>query len=537
MKRRILPCGDLAFLVELDGLEEVFALHALLTSDPQPGQVEVVAAARTVLVKAGSPDAAQQLAAHVRALEVTEQIERDSTLVTIDVLYDGEDLADVAELLGMSEQAVIDAHTGQIWTAAFGGFAPGFTYCVGENNILDVPRRPSPRTLLPARSVGIAGQFSAVYPRATPGGWQLLGRAAQLMWDATAEKPAYVAPGNRVQYRAVRELIEVPEPVRVPPQHTGSAIEVVRPGLQALIQDLGRPGYADMGVPEAGAMDIDSARRANKLVGNEPSAALIENLLGGLVIRAISDQVLAIAGATVPLKVTGPGLDDERLSVYEPVVNRPFALLDGQTLTIGTPESGTRAYLAVRGGLDAIEVLGSKSTDLLSGEGPAPLTAGFQIPVLPPSFPHIVSAPDAGHLIPRGRMTARITLGPRDDWFDGDAIDSFLTQEWTITDRSNRVGLRLEGIPIARREGMGELPSEGMVAGAIQIPPEGNPVVFMRDHATTGGYPVLGVVESRDLSLLAQLPAGSKVRFGLFQRPSLADDVIGGESATTKESR
>ncbi|MDO5494676.1 MAG: carboxyltransferase domain-containing protein, partial [bacterium] len=270
--RRILPCGDLAFIVELDDLDDVIALHAALTADPQPGQTDVVAAAKTVLVKAVSPVAADRLARHVRDLEVTAAADRDSTLVEIDVLYDGEDLDDVAELLGLSRDGVIEAHTGQIWTAAFGGFAPGFTYCVGENDSLNVPRRETPRTAVPAKSVAIAGHFSAVYPKQSPGGWQLLGRTHTQMWDGNAEKPAYVAPGNRVQYRAVRELVEVAERAPEKPEETSHGLVVVRPGLQSLVQDLGRPGHADLGVPEAGSADRSSTRRANDLVGNDPEA-------------------------------------------------------------------------------------------------------------------------------------------------------------------------------------------------------------------------------------------------------------------------
>ncbi|GAB98025.1 KipI family sensor histidine kinase inhibitor [Kineosphaera limosa] len=522
MSRRILPCGNLAFLVELDDLEEVFALHALLTADPQPGQVDVVAAARTVLVRAASAGATQRLAQHVRALQITQTVERDSSLVEIDVLYDGEDLPEVAQLLGMSEEAVIEAHTGQIWTAAFGGFAPGFTYCVGENNTLDVPRRDTPRTSLPARSVGLAGHFSAVYPRKSPGGWQLIGRAAQVMWDATADKPAYVAPGNRVQYRAVRELIEVPDPKRSAPEPHGSALRVERPGLQSLIQDLGRPGYADLGVSESGAMDIDSARRANRLVGNDPGAAVVECLLGGLSVTAVGDQVLAVTGASAPLLVTDPTLsdpeDDDAPWRVERVLDEPFALRDGQTLEIGTPQAGMRVYLAVRGGLEALEVLGSASSDLLSGEGPEPLSAGGAVPVRPIAGAHIVGARDDAPELPGDELSVRITLGPRDDWFDPEAIDAFLDQAWVVTDRSNRVGLRLEGQSVTRRDGMGELPSEGTVAGAIQIPPDGQPVLFMRDHPVTIGYPVLGVVDSRDLNLLAQAAPGATVRFDVIER-------------------
>lgn len=534
--RRILPCGDLAFIVELDDLDAVIALHAALTADPQPGQTDVIAAASTVLVRAATPVAADKLAQHVRGLEVTAAAERDSTLVELDVLYDGEDLDDVAALLGMSRDAVIEAHTGQIWTAAFGGFAPGFTYCVGENNTLDVPRRETPRTALPAKSVAIAGHFSAVYPRQSPGGWQLLGRTDTVMWDANAEKPAYVAPGNRVKYRAVRELVEVAEPPPPEPPQTDHGLVVVKPGLQSLLQDLGRPGHADLGVSESGAMDLASARRANKLVGNKAGDAVVETLLGGLTLRAVGDHVLAVTGATTPIQITGPGLGGEVPAKYTPPTDRPFALLDGQTLALGAPEAGMRAYVAVRGGIEAPRVLGSRSADLLSGEGPDPLKPGDVLPVREAAFPQVVNHPDVAPPLPGEALTVHLTLGPRDDWFDSEALDTLFGNRWVITDRSNRVGLRLDGPAIQRREGMGELASEGCVAGSIQIPPDGKPVLFMRDHPVTGGYPVIGVVESADINLLAQMPAGSTVRFMLYHRASFADDAIGLTAETPKDA-
>ncbi|MDO4607019.1 MAG: urea amidolyase family protein, partial [Bowdeniella nasicola] len=525
MKRRILPCGDLAFLVELDSLDDVLALHHTLASDPPAGMVECLPAARTVLVRAASPVMAQQVARHIRDLTVRERTGGDAREITLDVLYDGDDLDDVATHLGMSRQAVIAAHTGQAWTAAFGGFAPGFMYCIGENNSLDVPRRSSPRTAVPAGAVGLAGHFSAVYPRSTPGGWQLIGRCAEPMWDTTRPEPSAIAPGDIVRYRAVCELIEVAAPSAPEPAPVDYGLTVLATGVQSLFADQGRPGHADLGVSESGAMDLRSARRANIVVGNPTGTAVIENLLGGLKVRAIGDLVVAVTGAQVPLTVTGPHLAED-VHDYRPALNTPFALLDGQELTLGAPERGVRAYLAVRGGFTPEPVLGSASTDLLSGEGPAPLQARQELAVQPPRWPSFVSDPKHAPALPRDRVTVSVVLGPRDDWFDPEQIDALLGQDWEVTETSNRIGLRLSGTPLSSRD-VGELASEGTVAGAIQIPHEGQPVVFMRDHPVTGGYPVIGVVMHHDLDVLAQLPPGAKIRFRLYHLPSVADDAIG----------
>lgn len=523
-------CGDSAFLVELDSLDQVLALHAQLTADPLPGLRDVLAAASTVLVQATSPEAAATLAEHIASLPLDATVDRDDTLIDIDVVYDGEDLAEAAQLLGMSTEALITAHTSQTWTAAFGGFAPGFTYCIGENHQLDIARKSTPRTAVPAGSVAIAGQFSAVYPRTTPGGWQLLGHTTEVMWQSERDKPALVAPGNRVRYRAARELVEL-NTAQAPQQETvDSGLLVNRPGLQTLITDSGRPGFADLGVAESGATDRRSAALANELVGNARIDALLENLYGGLQVTAIGDQLVAVCGAEAELSVrppataSGQGPADEKSSPasveeqpettgFDAPSSLPFILRDGHSLTIGETTRGLRVYLAVCGGIQVPRVLGSAATDLLSGEGPRPITSGQQLAVNTTAWPSVVPG-QAGNELPGPHHTVRITLGPRDDWFSPDQIQSLVSQSWTVSDRSNRIGLRLTGTPL-KRSHQGELTSEGTVAGAIQIPADGLPVVFMRDHPVTGGYPVIGVVHSADLDGLGQLPPGATLRFTL----------------------
>src|SRR5512141_2196239 len=205
--RSVRAVGTRAVLAELSGTQDVLALQALLAENPLPGQLDVLAAAETVLVTADSPVSARRIAAR-----------RDGELVVIDTVYDGEDLAEVGELTGLGTDGVIAAHTGQIWTVAFAGFAPGFGYMVGENQALEVPRRSSPRTAVPAGSVALAGNYSAVYPRRSPGGWQLIGRTGAAMWDLGREQPALAAPGHQVQYRAVRDIVTLaPEhPAQIP---------------------------------------------------------------------------------------------------------------------------------------------------------------------------------------------------------------------------------------------------------------------------------------------------------------------------------
>lgn len=507
--------GTRAVLAELSGTEDVLALQALLFEDPLPGQLDVLAAAETVLVKADSPASARRIGALLLRLDLTAPVQREGGLVVIDTVYDGEDLAEVGRLTGLGTEGVIAAHTGQVWTVAFAGFAPGFGYMVGEHQQLEVPRRSSPRTSVPAGSVALAGNYSAVYPRRSPGGWQLIGHTSAKMWDLERDQPALAAPGHRVQFRAVRELVTLAEPAtgaEVQP-HTASGLRIVSPGLQSLVQDLGRHGHSALGVSAAGALDRASLRRANRLVGNAPSAAAVETVAGGLTVQAVGDQVLAVAGAPAELAIEPPS-DAEYGPVRRTVrMATPFALLDGETLRIGALESGFRSYLAVRGGVDTAPVLGSRSTDTMSGIGPAPLAAGQVFAAGGESESGVVGDPELQPVFPGTGVTVLdVVPGPRADWFDQAALDSFSSQEWDVKPQSNRVGMRLAGTPLQRSR-QGELPSEGTVAGAIQIPPEGLPVLFLADHPITGGYPVIGVVVDSQLDIAAQIPIGGKIRF------------------------
>lgn len=525
--RSVRPVGTRAVLAELDGLQDVLALQDMLNKSPLPGQVDVLAAAETVMLVGESAAATRAIGLRLLELELTAPEVTDSGLVVIDTVYDGDDLADVAELTGLSVEGVVAAHTGQIWTVAFAGFAPGFGYMVGQNEVLTVPRRSSPRTAVPAGSVALGGQYSAVYPRRSPGGWQLIGRTGARMWDLDRAQPALVRPGDRVQYRAVREVVTAGDSAAREPEkehHVESGLRILNPGAQSLIQDLGRRGYGPLGVPAAGALDRASLRRANRLVGNAPSAAAIESVNGGLTVEAVGDQVIAVTGAPTTLTIESPSWVEPEESDdgdVQPGAKRtalmaaPFALLDGEVLTLGAPEAGFRNYVAIRGGVDVPEVLGSRSADTMSGIGPEPLVIKQVLAMGDATASTAVGSPELQPDFPGAGVTVLDVIpGPRADWFHPEALDSLCSQEWLVTPQSNRVGMRLDGTPLKRtREG--ELPSEGTMAGALQIPPAGLPVLFLADHPITGGYPVIGVVRDEHLDLAAQVPIGGKIRFRL----------------------
>jgi biotin-dependent carboxylase-like uncharacterized protein len=280
------------------------------------------------------------------------------------------------------------------------------------------------------------------------------------------------------------------------------ALEVLRTGALATVQDLGRPGYAHLGVSGSGAADRGSLRLANRLVGNPESAAGIEVVLGGFAVRLLArPAVVAVTGARCSVRADGRLL----------AMDSPLQLSAETVLELGAPEAGLRTYLAVRGGLDVAAVLGSRSTDTLSGLGPDALTEGVELPVGSDELeaPSVDIAPQPH---PPAELVLGVRVGPRDDWFADGAVDQLCSTGWQVSSDTDRVGIRLDGEPLERR-GDGELKSEAMVRGSIQVPRGGRPIVFGADHPVTGGYPVIAVVDGDDMDLAAQARPGQTLRF------------------------
>ncbi|WCE39067.1 urea amidolyase family protein [Brevibacterium sp. BDJS002] len=509
----LVECGDLAATMHL---------HQGLQAAALPGVDELIPAARTVLIRFNpTRTSASVLADQIRGLEHTGTDSTESREVTIDVHYDGEDLHEVADLLSLSPAEVVTRHQRATWQVAFSGFAPGFGYLAGDDPIFDVPRRSSPRTRVPVGAVALAGEFTGVYPRASPGGWQLIGRTDATLWDLDREPPALFVPGTTVRFcEADRETVTVSEKsvsaVSPPPQPdaavTAHSCTVIRPGLQLLVQDLGRPGFAAMGVSSAGAADRSALQTANRLVGNAETAAGLESFGGGVKLAITGAGVAAVTGARATITVTSA-----EGAVFRHHLGEAFSLDDGDELELGTAECGTRAYIAFRGGITTETALGSASADTLAGLGPAHLEPDTTVALgRPESAPHLVdpvrSAGGQRHLpAPGETIELSVTLGPRADWFTSAGLQTLLGQVWTVTHESDRVGLRLSGEVPLERSRTGELPSEGAVTGALQVPPNGQPVLFGPDHPLTGGYPIIASVDDTDL--VAQLAPGIKIRF------------------------
>ncbi|MEE4025638.1 biotin-dependent carboxyltransferase family protein [Gordonia sp. PKS22-38] len=288
---------------------------------------------------------------------------------------------------------------------------------------------------------------------------------------------------------------------------SGKKIVVIDTGPLATVQDLGRSGYAHLGVPVSGGADRGSLTLANRLVGNPESAAVIETTMGGLRIRAHGDLLVAVTGARSDVRIDGSLAGTDAAST----------LHDNAELSIGLPSNGCRNYLAVRGGLDVDEVLGSRSTDTLSGLGPDPLRAEVELPVgtTTGAWPATLTAPVGGDA--PDVVELEITDGPRRDHVRSPAD---LTRGiWEVSAESDRVGVRVDRPAgcddplVTHRADADELASEGVPHGAIQIPPSGRPVLFLADHPVTGGYPVIAVLTSSAVDHAAQLVAGNRVRF------------------------
>ncbi|MEG0225467.1 MAG: carboxyltransferase domain-containing protein [Comamonas sp.] len=527
---RFLPVNLNAVLVELDDLAQTLALLQSLQTEPVAGVEELIPAARTILVYF-NPALTQlpQLIDAIGARSVAAQVERSSHRVQIPVHYDGEDLREVADILGVAPADVVRMHTGGEYSVAFTGFAPGFAYLSGGDARLDVPRRKTPRTRIPAGAVGLAGTFSGVYPQASPGGWQIIGTTPVQMWDLERVAPSLLRPGYRVQFvdiatlspEALAALMTACAGERVAaPAGTGdaagAAFRVEAPGLQTLFQDGGRLGHAGQGVGASGAMDRGALRAANRVVGNVAhglgvDTACLEVAYGGLTLEALQPAVLAVTGADALVEVLTAQGRRYAVNTYA-----ALALDAGDRLIVGTPAAGSRNYVAVRGGWSVAPVLGSASTDTLARVGPAALAAGDALRVgSTAGLPAVALAEQAAFAMPRAdeEICLDVVLGPRTDWFAEQSLELLCSQAWAVTPQSNRVGIRLHGDVALTRAQAKELPSEGTARGAIQVPASGQPVLFLADHPLTGGYPVIASVASYHLDLAGQIPVNARVKF------------------------
>jgi KipI family sensor histidine kinase inhibitor len=478
----------------------------MVAFDPRAGDVDDQRPVLTTLMEqvSGQPDAE----------------DGGAILLEIPCTFDGPDLEEVASLVRSTPEAVVEMMTAAPLTVAVVGFSPGFAYLAGLPAALRrVPRRSRARPSVPAGSVALAGGHAAVYPSASPGGWQLVGHTDEPLFTPWVAPYARLAPGDRVRFVRSAAVVEngdgrstaadgpVDGTAGAPPG-ARPVFAVDEPGLRSVLQDGGRMGVAALGVPAATPADPDSFRLANELVGNPIDACTLEITARGPRLRCLSPTFVAVVGGSPDLFVEG----------------QPFAagqvvpVTAGQQLVVGPVRGGFRCYVAMAGGFVGRSLLGSCSSDQLAGLGPGPIMRGAQLwgaATAPPLGDHL--RPGASRRLEGGEPVAlRVVPGPHHERFAPGAFAALAFMRFTVEEASNRVGLRLRRDPrtppvLAARGSTGELDSQGMVTGAVQVPPDGQPVILMTDHATLGGYPVVAVVAAVDHGVLGQCAPGTTV--------------------------
>jgi KipI family sensor histidine kinase inhibitor len=517
------PFGDRALLIGVaDPAAGRAVARALATTPGLEGAVETVGGVATVMVSVSDPDVSVD---SVRAgVEAVFSSRTGSTVregadagrsVTVPCVFDGPDLDDVAARAGCGADEVVARLTACTLTVAVMGFSPGFAYLDGlPPELSAIPRRDSPRPEVPAGSVALANGHAAIYPTASPGGWQLVGRTGFLLFSPVTPPYAALAPGDRVRLTVADDARDgaapaVTVPRWLPPAGARPVFAIVLPGLRVVLQDAGRRGVAGIGVPGAGPADPLSFVLANRLVGNRDSASALEITAGVTHLRCVESCHVAVVGGAAEVAVDGRSAGHGRV----------VALEADQQLQIGPMRRGVRAYLSVAGGFLGPTAFGSTASDELSGLGPGRLAAGQRLhagPWSPPLGDHIAEGmePEVERDAP---VPVRVVTGPHPERFAADALDRLAVATFVVDDRSNRVGLRLRARPPDTFAVSGgetdELDSQGMVTGAVQVPPGGDLIVLLPDHATLGGYPVVAVVISADQAVLGQCGPGTAVRF------------------------
>ncbi|TVR03733.1 MAG: 5-oxoprolinase subunit PxpB [Spirochaetaceae bacterium] len=451
-------------------------------------------------------------------------------VVEIPTCYGGEcgpDLGTVAEHANMTPDELIRLHHAGDYLVYMLGFTPGFPYLGGLNGRIAAPRRAEPRTRIPAGSVGIAGNQTGVYPIASPGGWQLIGRTPVRLFDLeNTERPFLLEPGDRIrfvpisegEYRRIAESnTDMPPAARPDAADDGprsAAARIVKPGVFSTIQDVGRHGHQRYGMPVAGAMDQFALRAGNLLVGNPEDSAAIEFTFAGLEVEFGAGSIIAVCGARCALELIDRTGRSSAIRDWSAI-----PVPAGARIVVRSTTDGCRGYLCVSGGWQVPRVLGSAATYVragVGGVGGRALASGDILTVAASEVPaRMATVPESmlREIYP-SNMPIRVVLGPHAGWLSPSEVGRFLNVPWKVGVNSDRMGYRLEGPALRRRwTHRRELVSEGVEEGTVQVPSSGLPVVMLADRQTTGGYPKIAHVIGADLPRLAQAPPGSQIRF------------------------
>lgn len=538
----IMPAGDAAVLVrfgtaiDASAHAQVMAVLRALDHRSPAGLRDLTPAYASLLAQFDPLIASyEEIAACLRSALDSPQVEaaeRGGKLVLVPVEYGGEsgpDLEDVARHLNLSPEEVVRRHAGVEYHVNFLGFLAGFPYLSGLPDELATPRLPSPRSQVPAGSVGIAGKQTGIYPVQAPGGWRIIGRTPMRLFDPSRNPPSLLQPGDWVRFEPIpsghfssapdgTEWRAFDAPVTAPaePDPDGLPWMSVRtPGPLTTVQDLGRTGYARSGVSASGAADADALRLGNLLVGNPPDDAALEVTLGGCEFEVLAPCVVAVTGADCALARNGK----------QAPANSAIRLDARDIVQLDWARDGARSYVCVSGGVRTPPVLGSRATDVQARfggfEGRA-LRVGDALwrgPSGASAESHVARQVTSDPVRRRnaiGEWTIRILPGPHAREAAKD-LHALLDSVYTVSPHSDRVGVRLQTGAADGAGGAvgGETLSEGVPRGLVQVPPNGEPIILLADHQTTGGYRAPAVVATADLWRVAQLRPGNTVRFAL----------------------
>lgn len=503
--------GDSAWLFKANGsspekkLELILRLRRFLKLNTIPEIVDIVSSFDTIAVQF-SPVNGEKVLSYLTSLQLDEMAQtqpNEAQTISIPVVYGGDygpDLQALADAKNITISEITQLHRNTEYTVAAIGFSPGFPYLQGLPPQLNQPRHSSPRKVA-AGSVAIAGDQTGIYPFASQGGWHVIGRTEQILFDPHRKHPALLQPGDKVRFietetETLREA--TPNPERPAIEAPTDGIQVIEAGALSSIQDHGRWGRQHLGVSPGGAADPVLATIANRLVGNPDEAAVIECTMTGPVLQFDSHTRIAWVGWA----------DDSS--------GRPHEIKASSRVDFRGRMSHLRGYIAVAGGIDVPEILGSRSTDLravFGGHQGRTLQAGDTLAIGKASTTPVSAKCHVSWPRPDGPVIEiRFLRGIQAEWFTEEAHRLFSEEFYEITPYSDRTGTRLSGPKLNLREPR-EMASQPVIVGSVQVPPNGQPIVLMSERQTIGGYPQIGHVISADIPKLARPWPGAQVRF------------------------
>lgn len=540
-KVEILNLGDAALLVDFagyaDALNKIHQLCELLFSRSPSWLLDAIPGIDSLLVSLNFHDFEYSLIRSKARAEIHELLSNilsnkklnttKDSVHRIRVCYDpvlAPDLLASAEKCKLTVREFINRHKNSEIIVDILGFMPGFAYCSGLDPSLRLPRLEKPRTAVPPGSVAIAELQTAIYPKTTPGGWNIIGRSPDILFDPHKERPSLLNAGDRVQFIEIdieqfkkiqaEADLKTSQQKKIPGSQKG-AVEVISSGLLTTIQGLPRYGSAHLALSAGGPMDKDSARLANALVGNLEDAAGLEITGTGPKLLFHVDRWVAWVGAQCAAQIDGRAVPG----------NRPVYVHQGQTLSFGAMTQGYRIFLAIHGGIESEFILGGRGSHLSAGIGDKLVQKGDVLNFSKPSreapllkqldqdlqtFPKwSIASPSLSGRNPQGiRAIPSMHL----NLLNTQEQASLWKTVWTVSSQSNRMGMRLDS-DFSTSSPITGIASQGIWFGTLQLPPSGQPILMMAEHGTTGGYPRLLETIDSERSKLAQLRPGDKIQF------------------------